>query len=126
MRKNELITLLESVKGNPEVMVWNGLVEDFQPLAKTLNSTQLQKLTLKGYKEHVNWQMQKEGGLPFDDNKIAEMYKAHNIGEWQHFAYYPPSEADVKDGFYKSKTIYVLEPKLAGKTYTDRLGSIDY
>lgn len=126
MRKNELIALLESVKGNPEIMVWNGFVKDFQPLAKTLNSAQLQKLTLKGYKERVNWQMQKEGNNPIDDDKVNELYKANKIGEWEYFAYYPPSEDDFRDGSYKSKIVYVLEPKLAGKKYMDRLGSINY
>lgn len=123
MRKNDLITLLESVKGNPEIMVWNGFVEDFQPLAKTLNIAKLQKLTFQGYKERVNWQMKKEGNQPLSDDKINEMYKANRIGEWEYFAYYPPSE---DDGHYKSKTVYIIEPKLAGKKYTDRLGSIDY
>lgn len=33
---------------------------------------------------------------------------------------------DDWDGFYKSKTVYILEPRLAGKKYIDRLGSIDY
>ena len=126
MRKNELIELLQSVKGNPEIMVWNGFVEDFQPLAKTLNTAQLQKLTLQGYKERVNWQMQKEGNQPFADDKVNELYKANRIGEWEYFAYYPPSDEDIKDGFYRSKTVYVLEPKLTGKKSTDRLGSIDY
>jgi hypothetical protein len=123
MRKNELIELLQSVEGNPEVMVWNGFVEDFQPLAKTLNTAQLQKLTLQGYKERVNWQMRKEGNQPLSDDKISELYKQHRIGKWEFFAYYPPS---YEDGHYKSKTVYVLEPKLTGKKYTDRLGSIDY
>lgn len=126
MRKNDLITLLESVKGNPEIMVWNGFVEDFQPLSKTLNTIQLHKLTLQGYKERVNWQMQKEGNQALKDDKISDLYKQHKIGEWEYFAYYPPSEEDIKDGFYKTKTVYTLEPKLTGKTYTDRLGSIDY
>ena len=107
-------------------MVWNGFVEDFQPLAKTLNSAQLQKLTLKGYKERVNWQMQKEGNQPFTDDKINELYKANRTDEWEYSAYYPPSEDDFRDGFYKSKTVYILEPRLAGKKYIDRIGSIDY
>lgn len=107
-------------------MVWNGFVEDFQPLSKTLNTAQLHKLTLLGYKERVNWQMQKEGNQALNDDKISDLYKQHKIGEWEYFAYYPPSEDAFKDGHYKSKTVYVLEPKLAGKTYTDRLGSIEY
>ncbi|QDP50250.1 MAG: hypothetical protein Tp178MES00d2C33159851_40 [Prokaryotic dsDNA virus sp.] len=123
MRKNDLITLLESVKGNPEIMVWNGFVEDFQPLAKTLNTAKLQKLTLQGYKERVNWQMQMDGKQPFSDDKISELYKQHKIGEWGYSAYYPPGDDDEH---YKVKTVYILEPKLAGKTYSDRLGSIEY
>jgi hypothetical protein len=32
VRKNQLIDPLQSIKGNPEVMVWNGLVDDYMPL----------------------------------------------------------------------------------------------
>ena len=28
MRKNDLIKILQDIKGNPEVMLWNGLVQD--------------------------------------------------------------------------------------------------
>ena len=34
MRKNELIELLQSVKGNPEIMVWNEQVEGLLHWAK--------------------------------------------------------------------------------------------
>ena len=32
MRKNQLIKLLQEIKGNPEVMVWNGFVDDYMPI----------------------------------------------------------------------------------------------
>ena len=34
MRKNDLIELLQSIQGNPEIMFWNDLVGDVVPLAK--------------------------------------------------------------------------------------------
>lgn len=34
MRKNQLIELLQQLKGNPEIVVWNGLVGDIMPIAE--------------------------------------------------------------------------------------------
>ena len=39
MRKNQLIELLQGIKGNPEVMVWNGLVDDYMPLGSVDTNT---------------------------------------------------------------------------------------
>lgn len=34
MRKNDLIAKLQNIKGNPEVVLWNGFVGDYQHLAE--------------------------------------------------------------------------------------------
>jgi len=43
MRKNDLIKILENVKGNPEIMLWNGHIHDVMPISKELDTCYLSK-----------------------------------------------------------------------------------
>ena len=43
MRKNQLIEMLQNIKGNPEIHMWNGFVEDYQPINKELVEVDLHK-----------------------------------------------------------------------------------
>lgn len=124
MRKNDLIKLLESLKGNPEIVVWNGLVEDVQQIAKELVPVELHKLTFEGYKNRVNLERVLRDKLePLPDDELQKLYKNHSIGEWEFFSYYPP---DKDDKAYKAKTVFVIEPKSSGKKTFDRLGEVYY
>ena len=44
MRKNDLIKMLKEIKGNPEVVLWNGMVGDWMPVGK-LSESYLTKIT---------------------------------------------------------------------------------
>ena len=124
MRKNELISALQKIKGNPEIMVWNGFVEDFQAISKQLVESKVYKLSFGGYKERVNLERFIRDNLPpLSDDELKVLYKHHKIGQYEAYNYYPP---DDNDKAYDKKTIYIIEPKATGKTHFDRLGSIEY
>lgn len=124
MRKNQLIEILKNIKGNPEIMIWNGLVEDVQPIAKEVVECKLYKLSFEGYKERVNLQRVYRENLPeLLDDELKALYKKHKIGQYEAFNYYAP---DDNDKAYNKKTVFVLEPKVTGKTHFDRLGTITY
>ena len=124
MRKNQLIEILKNIKGNPEIMIWNGIVEDVQPIAKEVVECKLYKLSFEGYKEKVNLQRVYMENLPeLLDDELKALYKRHKIGQYEAFNYYPPDENDKA---YNKKTVFVLEPKVTGKTHFDRLGTITY
>ena len=124
MRKNQLIEILQSIKGNPEIHIWNGFVEDYQPINKELVEVDLHKLSFTGYKERVNIQRKLKDKLePLSDEELKVLYKKHNIGQWELFSYYPPDESDNR---YNRKRVYLLEPKKTGKSTFDRLGEINY
>lgn len=124
MRKNQLIEILKNIKGNPEIMIWNGIVEDVQPIAKEVVECKLYKLSFEGYKERVNLQRVYRENLPeLLDDELKALYKRHKIGQYEAFNYYPP---DDNDKAYNKKTVFVLEPKVTGKTHFDRLGAITY
>lgn len=38
MRKNKLIEILQSMSGNPEIVMWNGYVGDFMPIGNIVMS----------------------------------------------------------------------------------------
>ena len=124
MRKNQLIEMLQNIKGNPEIHVWNGFVEDYQPINKELVEVDLHKLSFTGYKERVNIQRKVKDNLePLSDEELKALYKKHNIGQWELFSYYPP---DKEDKGYNKKRVYLIEPKRTGKRTFDRLGDISY
>lgn len=124
MRKNQLIEILKNIKGNPEIMIWNGIVEDVQPIAKEVVECKLYKMSFEGYKERVNLQRVLKDNLPeLLDDELKALYKKHKIGQYEAFNYYPP---DDNDKAYNKKTVFVLEPKVTGKTHFDRLGTITY
>ena len=124
MRKNQLIEMLQNIKGNPEIHVWNGFVEDYQPINKELVEVDLHKLSFSGYKEQVNIQRKIKDNLgPLSDEELKVLYKKHNIGQWELFSYYPPDKEDKR---YNKKRIYLIEPKRTGKHTFDRLGDVYY
>ena len=106
------------------IVVWNGLVEDYQPLKNELISVKLFKLTLNAYKERVNLERKHRDNLPaLSDDKIKELYNRTKSHEWELFSYYPPDEND-KD--YRHKTVFLLEPKATGKNSFGRDGDVFY
>ena len=52
MRKNDLIKLLQTIEGNPEIVLWNGFVGDYQNISPKLVEGDLVKKTLEYYLEH--------------------------------------------------------------------------
>lgn len=123
MRKNDLIKLLQDIKGNPEIMLWNGYVEDVVPIDKNIQESSLFKMTFEGYKERVNIERQARDKLPpYSDDEVRQLYRQYNKG-WEFYAYYAPGK---EDNWYKEKRILVISPKITGKQAFDRLGNINY
>ena len=52
MRKNDLIKMLESIKGNPEIMLWSNVVGDVVPISSKMEEVELYKDSLE-YKQRV-------------------------------------------------------------------------
>ena len=51
MKKNDLIKLLNSIEGNPDIVLWNGFVRDYQDISKELVKGDLVKISLDWYLE---------------------------------------------------------------------------
>lgn len=80
MLKNQLIEILKNIKGNPEIMIWNGIVEDVQPIAKEVVECKLYKMSFEGYKERVNLQRVLKDNLPeLPDDELKTLYKKNKL-----------------------------------------------
>lgn len=111
MRKKDLIKMLESIPGNPDVMLWNGIVQDVVPVDKHVEKVYL----YRDSKEYFTWLMEREGATP------EEIAKGLRTREWT-LNEYLVKEAKKED----LKTVYVLQAKHTGKKHWDRLGTIEY
>ena len=127
MRKNDLIKLLQTIEGNPEIVLWNGFVGDYQNISPKLVEGELVKKTLKCYLEHNrmvrcleenNWQYQ----LTEEEvSYLTNVYKTFSY-EQNNFV----TKEDIKEKRYMKKRVIYIQPKLQNKKYYDRLGTVEY
>lgn len=126
MKKNDLIKKLQAIKGNPDIVIWDGLVCDFMHIGE-IQHTELFKQCFEHVKMICSYRYGENGhvlkDVPPTDEEIKEMMKSRT---WE----FPNPYADAKtrkEWYGKNKkTIFMLVPKLRGKTYQDRLGNISY
>lgn len=123
MRKNKLIEALQAIPGNPDIYVWNGLVDDWMDIK--LDSEPI--VLVKESVEFIEDQIKREEG----DNQTPEEIKKAALlcfkrQKWE----FPNQYLDLKnwDRWYgkNQKRVYLIEPKIKNATYSDRLGNIDY
>lgn len=127
MRKNDLIKMLNEIEGNPEVVMWNGMVGDWMIPAKP-EQGELCKQTKQHYIEMVrlekcidlqNWDFQ------FSEEELKELDKSYkHYVNWSYGEYV--REEDIASKRYKTKKVIWLSAKLRGESYYDRLGKVSY
>lgn len=126
MRKNDLIRKLQQLKGNPEVMLWNGIVGDFMPVGKIVEST-LVKQTKEYYFETCRLEDCRDAGnwtLQLSDEEKQKLSKYYSSFQYEDNPYV--TEEDIKLKRYKQKRVIAIDAKQTGKRYQDHRGHIDY
>jgi hypothetical protein len=120
VRKNELIKKLQELKGNPEIMIWNGIVEDFVNIGE-IGIHSLVKPTRKDWINRVRYEeiLYNEG---FTDERT--LIADYNKIPYEQNEYV--TDEDIKQGYYKKKNIGYISSKKANKTSTSRSFNIDY
>lgn len=127
MRKNDLIAMLSKLKGNPEVVLWNGMVGDYMPIGKLVVG-ELYKYEPKYYLEMIEFEIKRDKNdwnYKLTSEDIAEAmlaYKKHHKWEENQFV----TAEDITKKRWKKKRVVYIDAKTTGKTYHDRLGSIEY
>jgi hypothetical protein len=131
MRVKQLIEYLLTVKGNPEIHLWNGLVEDVVPLdPKGLFTDKLYKASLEhittGLKMDLMYNTKTFNITPDQqvkiDIKAIAILKDSKFETPNQFV----AEEEYPRWYGRSKNILVLQPVIAGKQSYDRLGTISY
>ena len=128
MRKNDLIKMLENIKGNPEVVFWNSMVGDYMPLDKKLIEGFIFKMTQEAavrYYEYERRSDLKDFSYSLTTEEKEDMIKAYKENyRWEHNEFV--TDKDIKDRIYQSKRVVYLSAKPTGKTHWDRMGTIVY
>ena len=119
--------MLQTLPGNPEMVLWNGYVSDYMHIDKLIDSNVvkydydyfLEQCRLEECVRLKNWEYQ------LSEEEVADCKRAYRQNhEWDVNPYV--TEEDVKEKRYKSKRVVYINAKLRGKTMGDRLGSVSY
>ena len=131
MRKNQLIELLQGIKGNPEVMVWNGLVDDYMPLG-SIDTNTLYKQSVEFIYRNLAYNYQ-EINNSFDKPPIEIQEKLREKATllFKKETYELPNmylDQDQFSDWYgnNKKVIISLNPKPTGKVSEGRSCNITY
>jgi hypothetical protein len=128
MRKNDLIKMLQNLKGNPEIVLWNSIVGDYMPLENKLTDGFVFKMRQDAalrYYEYERRSDLKDFTYSLTTEEKQDMIKAYKENyKWEHSDFI--TNKDIKDKIYQSKKVIYLSPKPSGKTHWDRMGTIEY
>jgi hypothetical protein len=126
VKKSKLIEILNSLPGNPDVMLWNGLVGDWMDIGD-ISPGDLVKMTFEHYMEMVR--LETCSDLRDWTYQLNETERDELRALWLRFAWesnpYVTME-DIAQKRYQMKKIFFISAKLRGETHHDRLGEISY
>lgn len=128
MKKNDVIEMLQKLKGNPEIVLWNGYVGDYQHIDNVPVEGVLVKQTLAHYLEMCRLQDCRDLNdpkyqIPTDEiEELKQLYK--NVCKWEQNQYV--TLEDIKAKRYSMKKVFYVQAKKRNERYHDRLGSVDY
>lgn len=127
MRKNDLIKLLQAIEGNPDIVLWNGIVGDYQNISTKLVEGELYKQTFEDYFESFRKERcVKENNAKYtltdkEVNYLTNRYKTFDY-EQKDFV----RQEDIKEKRYRKKRVVYIQPKESGKTYFNRRIKVEY
>ena len=121
MRKNDLISILQEIEGNPEVVLWNGFVEDYMHLDRPVQGT-LYKMKRDVYEKFLTIERKERGRSSIiteqDKKKYSEI-------PYEYFECNPEFEG-AKERMYKKKSVIWITTKSRNKKLWDRNGGYEY
>lgn len=130
MKKSKLIKLLQEIEGDPDILLWNGMVSDWMDI-HGLQEVALERSTLQGYSYYLNLERTVRDNLPpYSDGECKKAYKSSGADQWEVADCDPEfremRDRDLERGFIAQKSAFIIEAKPRGKKCWDRQGSIRY
>ena len=126
MKKNDLIKKLQGIKGNPDIVLWNGFVGDYQHIAEPTEGD-LVKETLENYLEMCRLETArdaKDWDLQLPPDEVEELKGSYRDFKYEHNNYI--TQEDIREGRYKKKRVIYLPAKLRNETSYGRGGDLHY
>ena len=130
MRKNQLIEQLQKIKGNPEIKMWNGYVDDWmniqlceQEFVKESEDFIRWSIEMAWKQRNQKWEIPEEAQIQIEE-VIKERLKDR---QWELPNQYLQTKEDEERWYGKNKKKFVLiNGKTRGKSIEDRLGKVSY
>ena len=130
MRKNQLIEQLQKIKGNPEIKMWNGYVDDWmniqlceQEFVKESEDFIRWSIEMAWKERNQKWEIPEEAQIQIEE-VIKERLKDR---QWELPNQYLQTKEDEERWYAKNKKKFVLiNGKTRGKSIEDRLGKVHY
>lgn len=116
MKKNKLIELLQNINGNPDIVIWNGLTEDYHHINK-IELVYLYKQSKEKRLKDINNERLREGLVPVTEIFGNCNYEFPN----QYF-----DDQDISHYYDKRKKVWMIEPKLRNKISPGRTCNLKY
>jgi len=130
MKKNQLIEQLQKIKGNPEIKMWNGYVDDWmniqlceQEFVKESEDFIRWNIEMAWKERNQKWEIPEEAQIQIEE-VIKERLKDR---QWELPNQYLQTKEDEERWYAKNKKKFVLiNGKTRGKSIEDRLGKVSY
>lgn len=126
MKKDKLIAMLQEIEGNPDILLWNGMVGDWMDISKIV-PTELVKITLPYYLKTCQLEDRiKRQDMSYETppEEVASLSKHWRQLQWDVNEYV--SSKDIKEGRYKVKNVMMIDAKPRGISTWDRAGTLSY
>ena len=128
MKKSKLIAMLNALPGDPEIKLWNGMVEDWMDIDPKLVEQRLVKQTLTDWLEMCrldDCHKRKDWEYQMPDEEVAELTKRYpKLHHWEMNQYV--TQGDIDKGRYSVKPVLIMQAKRKGAKTFDRFGDISY
>ena len=128
MKKNDLIKLLQSIEGNPELLLWNGTVGDWQDVSNKLSPGDLVRMTKKYWLdtcEREDQRDRKDWTYKMPEEEVQELSKKYSkVCKWEENRWVTQDDIDNKR--YSLKKVLYVEPKRRNETSYGRGGDVEY
>ena len=128
MKKSKLIKLLNELKGDPDILLWNGHVGDWVDIDSNLVETDLVRETFEGYCTSLKYERAAElrdGSYEIPEDEIRELKKIFpTISAWDFNACV--TEEHIKQRKYKKKSVIMIQPKDRDRKSFNRSFTLEY
>lgn len=126
MKKSKLLGLINSIEGDPDILLWNGYVEDWMNISGLVKAD-LVKSSFKEYCNRVKFEKRRDlrnWDYELSEADIKDCRKRHRKIPWEFNEWV--TQEDIDKGYYNVKPVVLISAKSRGIDSWDRIGNISY